>query len=46
MVINHFWEVAALWRWTIYRKNILGRLGLHEHLCVIYDTQDAQFAAA
>src|SRR5437660_4956626 len=25
---------------------VVGGLGLHEHLCVIYDTQEEQFAAA
>ena len=25
---------------------VVGGLGLHQHLCVIYDTQEEQFAAA
>ena len=25
---------------------VVGRLGFHEHLCLIYDTQEEQFAAA
>jgi len=25
---------------------VVSSLGLHEHLCVIYDTQEEQFAAA
>ena len=26
--------------------DMVGKLGLHEHLCLIYDTQEEQFAAA